>query len=292
MSPTMNSLPRVSTFGNMAFSLTSINVHNVGFLSPVIKSLSQLRTVWVQCRSKIQLTQELRRILGGQYDANFTKLETSHASQFSNHSLRSLLIRMGSCHIVIDTLGKSISQEPTTNNYSDLFLPGGNYPSWLAYTGEGPSAQFQVPEDIDCHMKGIILCTVYSSTSENMGVECLTSILIINYTKCTIQIYKRDTIISFNDEDWKNVASNLGPGNEVEIFVAFEHGLIVKETAVYLVYGQSITMEIEQSITIEVESSTSMELEPLAEVNMQSSPNVKVEASLDVEMDLSHDVKV
>jgi len=45
-------------------------------------------------------------------------------------------------------------QELTTYNYSDLFLPGGNYPSWLAYTGEGPSAQFQVPEDIDYQMKG------------------------------------------------------------------------------------------------------------------------------------------
>jgi Leucine-rich repeat (LRR) protein len=116
MSPTMNSLPRVSPFGNMALSLTSINIHNVGFLSPVIKSLSQLRTVWVQCRSKIQLTQELRRMLGGQYDVNFTKLETSHASQFSNRSLRSLLIRMGSCHTVIDTLGKSISQFPSLSS--------------------------------------------------------------------------------------------------------------------------------------------------------------------------------
>jgi hypothetical protein len=105
-----------------------------------------------------------------------------------------------------------------------LFLPGGNYPSWLAYTSEGPSAQFQVPEDIDCRMKGIILCIVYSSTSENIGVECLTSVLIINYTKCTVQIYKRDTIMSFNDEDRKNVTSNLRPGDEVEIFVAFEHG--------------------------------------------------------------------
>jgi hypothetical protein len=92
--------------------------------------------------------------------------------------------------------------------------------------------------------------------------------------------------MSFNDEDQKNVTSNLRPGDEVEIFVAFEHGLIVKETAVYLVYGQSIAMEIGG------ESSTNMELEPLAEVNMQPSPNMKVEASLDVEMDLSPDVKV
>jgi hypothetical protein len=51
--------------------------------------------------------------------------------------------------------------------------------------------------------------------------------------------------MSFNDEDWKNVTSNLGPGDNVEISVAFGHGLIVKETAVYLIYGQSITMEVD-----------------------------------------------
>jgi hypothetical protein len=114
MSPTTNSLPHISPFGNNVLSLASINVHNntsnVGFLSPIVRSLSQLRTVWVQCRSKIQLTRELRRILDDQYDVNSTKSETSHSSQFSNLSLRSLLISMGSCRIVIDTLGKSISQ--------------------------------------------------------------------------------------------------------------------------------------------------------------------------------------
>ncbi|RHN39436.1 hypothetical protein MtrunA17_Chr8g0343781 [Medicago truncatula] len=81
-------------------------------------------------------------------------------------------------------------------------------------------------------MKGIILCVVYSSTSENMGPECLTGVLIINYTKCTIQIYKRDAVMSFNDEDWKNVTSNLGPGDDVEIFVSFGNRLIVKKTLV------------------------------------------------------------
>jgi hypothetical protein len=164
----------------------------------------------------------------------------------------------------------------TTNSSSDFFIPGGNYPSWLAYTGEGPSALFQVPRDIDRYMKGIILCVVYSSTSENMGPECLTGVLIINYTKCTIQIYKRDTVTSFNVEDWKNVTSNLGPGDDVEIFVAFGNRLIVKETLVYLIYGQSITMEIE----------------PLAEADMRLSPNMKVEASTDVKTDLLPELKV
>jgi hypothetical protein len=76
----------------------------------------------------------------------------------------------------------------TSNDTGDFFLPSSNHPSWLAYTGEGPSALFQVPKDIDCQMKGIILCIVYSSSSERIGVESLTSVMTINYTKCTIQI--------------------------------------------------------------------------------------------------------
>jgi hypothetical protein len=180
----------------------------------------------------------------------------------------------------------------TTNDSSDFSLLGGNHPSWLAYTGEGPSARFQVPEDIDCHVKGINLCVVYSSTSENIGAECLTSVLIINYTKCTVQIYKRDTVMSFNDEDWKNVTSNLGPGDDMEIFVAFGHGLIVKETIVYLFYDQSITTEFEQSIIMEVGPSTNMEMKPLEEVNVQPSSNVKVEASITMEIEQSISMEV
>ncbi|KAI5423017.1 hypothetical protein KIW84_046142 [Lathyrus oleraceus] len=280
MSPTINSLPRISPFGNMSLSLSSTDLHDntLGLLSPMVISLSKIRTVWVQCRSKIQLTQELQRFLD-QYGVNVSEFETSYASQISNLFLRSLLIGMGSCHIVIDTPGKSLPQGLTTNDSSDFFLPGGNCPSWLAYTGEGPSAQFQVPRDIDCHVKGIILCVVYSSTSENIGAECLTSVLIINYTKCTIQIHKRDTIMSFNDEDWKNVTTNLEPGDDVEIFVAFGHGLIVKETVVYLFYDKSITTEFEQSIIMEVEPSANMEVKPSEEVNVQPSPVVDVQPS-------------
>ncbi|CAI8608218.1 unnamed protein product [Vicia faba] len=132
----------------------------------------------------------------------------------------------------------------TINDSGEYFLPGDNYPSWLAYRGEGSSVHFQVPEVSDCCMKGITLCVVYSSTSENMAAECLASVIIINYTKFTVHTYKQDTIMSSNDEDWKNVASNLGPGDNVEIFVAFGHGLIVKEVAVYLLYDQSINMDV------------------------------------------------
>jgi hypothetical protein len=161
-------------------------------------------------------------------------------------------------------------QGVTTNDSSNFFLPGGNHPSCLAYTGVGPSAPFQVPKDIDCRMEGIVLRVVYSSTSENMAAECLTSVLIVNYTKCTIHIYKRDTILSFNDEDWNNVTSNLGPGDEVKIYVAFGHGLIVKKTIVYLVSGQSIIVEVDDA---------NMEVEPPEEANVLPSPEVKVKQS-------------
>jgi hypothetical protein len=158
----------------------------------------------------------------------------------------------------------------TTNDSSSFFLPGGNHPSCLAYTGVGPSAPFQVPKDVDCRMEGIVLRVVYSSTSEKMAAECLTSVLIVNYTKCTIHIYKRDTIISFNDEDWNNVTSNLGPGDDVKIYVAFGHGLIVKKTIVYLVSCQSIIVEVDDA---------NMEVEPQEKVddaNMEVEPNKSI----------------
>ncbi|RHN38975.1 putative TIR domain, P-loop containing nucleoside triphosphate hydrolase [Medicago truncatula] len=251
MSPTLNSLPCIFPFRNITYyCLASHDVHqnNLVFLSPIDSILLQLRIIGVQFRSEIQLTQELRGILDDQYDISVTKVETSHASQISNPSLRSLLIGMGNFHIFIEALSKSISQGLTTNDSGEFFLPGDNYPSWLAYTGEGPSVRFQVPKDSDHCIKGITLCVVYSSTiSENMVTECLASVLIINYTKFTVHIYKRDTIMSFNDEDWKNITSNLGPGDNVEIFVAFGHELIVKETAAYLIYNHSVTKEIESS---------------------------------------------
>jgi hypothetical protein len=181
-----------------------------------------------------------------------------------------------------------------SSNSSDSFLPGNNYPSWLAYKCEGPSVHFKVPENSDRCIKGITSCVLYSSTTENLANECLTGVLIINYTKCTIQIYKRDTVTSFNDEDWKGLTSNLEPGDEVEIFVAFGHGLIVKETTVYLVYDQSITTEFEQSIILDVEPSANFEMNLSEEVNLQPSPDVKDEdeASTDVKTNLSPVMKM
>ncbi|XP_058743689.1 uncharacterized protein LOC131616389 [Vicia villosa] len=169
----------------------------------------------------------------------------------------------------------------TTNCPTNFCLPDDNYPTWLAYKSEGISVLFQVPEDSDCRMKGIILCVVYSSTIENIVAECLTSVLIINYSKCTIKIYKRDTVMSFNDEDWKGLTSNLEPGDNVEIFVAFGRGLSVKVTAAYLIYDHSVITETEP---------TNMNMEPSQEDKLQPSPNVKMELSPNLRRDPSQKV--
>jgi hypothetical protein len=109
MSPTMNSLARIPPFGGISMSLVSLCVdsNNLGLIyqSPILSSGSKLRCVSVQCHSEIQLKQELRRFVN-----DLTQLEISHASQMSDLSLKSILIGMGSCHIVNETLGKSLSQ--------------------------------------------------------------------------------------------------------------------------------------------------------------------------------------
>ncbi|GAU30756.1 hypothetical protein TSUD_354810 [Trifolium subterraneum] len=224
--------------------ILSVGSNNMGYQS-LSNILTELRSIRVQCHSENQLTQELRRFLDDLYALNFIELETtSHGAQSSNLCLRSLVIGMGSSQIVMDTLGKSLSQGLSSNS-SDSFLPGNNCPSWLAYKCEGPSVHFKVPENSDRCIRGITLCVLYSSKLENLANECLTSVLIINYTKLTIQIYKRDTIMSFNDEDWQGMVSKLGVGDNVEIFVAIGHGLTVKETAVYLIYDPSTDAKME-----------------------------------------------
>jgi len=118
-----------------------------------------------------------------------------------------------------------------------------NNPYCLAHKGKGYSVSFTVPRDRD--MKGMALCVVFSSNPEIVAIESPRSVLIVNYTKCTLQIHNHGTVISFNDEDWHGIVSNLGSGDNVEIFVTFGHGLVVKNTTVYLICSESNDLEIE-----------------------------------------------
>ncbi|XP_027337076.1 TMV resistance protein N-like [Abrus precatorius] len=249
MSPTMDPLSCIHPFRVMPSSLVSIYLQNnySRDLSPMLSILSKLRSVWVQCETEIQLSKGLRTILNDVYGVDYTELETSNTSEITKYSLRSYLVGMGSYQEVFNTLSKSISEGLTNNEPCDVILPGDNYPYWLAHTGEGHSVFFIVPQDSCNRMKGMTVCVVYSSPPENMAAEYLISIMIVNYTKCTIQIFKRDTAISFNDEDWQGIVSHLGSGDNVEIFVNFGHGLFVKKTALYLMYNESTDVKVEPS---------------------------------------------
>ncbi|KAK7350581.1 hypothetical protein VNO77_09357 [Canavalia gladiata] len=290
MSPTNNIISCIQPSRSMSTSITSMDIqdNNLSDLLPMLSGFSKLRSICLQCGSEFQLTQELRKILDGLCDVNFTKLETTaDASPISDTSMGSHLIGIGSYRQVINSLSKSISKGLTTNGSSNFILPGDNYPRWLAYVSEGHSVPFQVPGDSDCQMKGMALCVIYSSTLERMVAECLSSVLISNYTKCTIQIYKQDTTLSFNDEDWLGIISNLEPGDNVEIFVAFGHGMTVKRTAVYLIYDQSIAVKTETSSKENVQPSCNMTVEPSSVVKTDPSPNVKMESSPHVKLDPS-----
>ncbi|KAK7286741.1 hypothetical protein RJT34_21956 [Clitoria ternatea] len=252
MSPTMNPISCIPSFGSMSSSLVSMNAQNniLGEKSRMISSLSKLRCLWVQCNTEIQLSQELKRILDDTHHVtNLSDLATTHVStsHILEHSLKFLLIGVGSYCQVFDTLSNSIAKELTTNGSTEFSLPGDNFPYWSSHAGEGHSVLFKIPHIRDWFLKGMILCVVYSSTCEKLPDNCLISIFVVNYTKCTIQIYKRDTIISFNDDDWQGIISNLGPDDKVEICVAFGCGLIVKTTTVYLLGDTSIIVDTEPS---------------------------------------------
>jgi len=134
-------------------------------------------------------------------------------------------------------------QEFASSESCDVSLPGNNDPYWLAHKGEGHSVSFTVPQDRT--MKGMTLCVIYSSTPpEIVATECFRRVLIVNYTKFTLHMQNH----VFNDEDWHGLMSNLGSGDNVEIFVSFDHGLVVKNTAVYLICNESNDLEKEPNV--------------------------------------------
>ena len=128
-------------------------------------------------------------------------------------------------------------QVSASSESCDVCLPVDNDPYWLGHMGEEHSVSFTVPLDRD--LKGMVLCVVYSSKPEIEATECLRSVLIVNYTKCTLHIHKHGTVLSFNYIDWQGISSNLESGDKVEIFLSFGHGLVVKNTVVYPICGES-----------------------------------------------------
>ncbi|PNX60990.1 putative TIR-NBS-LRR resistance protein, partial [Trifolium pratense] len=90
-------------------------------------------------------------------------------------------------------------------------LPGDNYPDYLSFNDNGSSVTFEVPQ-VDERSLKTIMCVVYSSSPDDITSEGLKVLLVINYTKNTIQLYKRDGLSATSDEEeWQKVVSNTEP---------------------------------------------------------------------------------
>nr|WIL59991.1 nodulation protein [Melilotus officinalis] len=245
MSPTNNLSPAFQTTAGMSSLVSNV--------------LPKLQSLWLECGSELQLSQDATRILNALSATSSTELEsTATTSQVSSvktssliecrgqvqdtatkNSMKSLLIQMGTSCLISNILKERILQNLTVDGRGSFLLPGDNYPNWLTFNSKGYSVIFEVPQ-VEGHSLKTMMCIVYSSSSDDITSDGLKNVLVINHTKTTIQLYKREALSSFENEEWQRVISNMEPGDKVEIVVVMGISFIVTKTAVYLIYDEPI----------------------------------------------------
>jgi len=132
-----------------------------------------------------------------------------------------------------------LSQTMDVNVNGVCFLQGDSYPTWLTFNSEGSSVTSDVPLVEGRNLK-TMMCIVNTSTPDNITSSGLKNVLVKNYTKATIQLYKSEALVSFEEEEGQRVVSSIETGNKVEVVVVFENSFIVKKTTIYLVYDEQI----------------------------------------------------
>ncbi|KAI9085181.1 hypothetical protein K1719_032892 [Acacia pycnantha] len=161
--------------------------------------------------------------------------------------MTSLTIQVGWFNKTMDTLLKSISKGWNTVGL-EFSLPIDNYPDWLVFANEGSSVSFKVPQVVGRCLKGVVLYIIYSSLQDSLASIHSVGIMINNFTKGTMDLYKREVATTSGNEEWPNMVSNLEPGNEVEVEIKLSHKyIVVNKTVTYLLYakeaGNLITSE-------------------------------------------------
>ncbi|KAK2432868.1 disease resistance protein RPV1 [Trifolium repens] len=221
---------------------TSTSMSSLGTLEDLLK----LRSFCVECGSKLQLTQDVARILDALKATTFHKHEANPCASTSgsNNYLKSLLIQMGTkCHVSNITEDRYFQ---TADAYWDSFvLPCNNNSDWLTFRCKGCCIMFDLPTMKRRNLKSMLFFVTYYSSPDNITLEGCQGVLIINYTKTTVQVYNRDTLTSFEDEDWQSITSNLEPSNKVVVMIVFGEGFTVEKTTVSLLYDVPINKEME-----------------------------------------------
>ncbi|XP_058729208.1 putative disease resistance protein At4g11170 [Vicia villosa] len=249
--------------------------NNVVSLVQTAGSMSSIG-LYVKCGSKLQLSQDVARILEALKATNCQKLEASasstpvHISDIypsslindyigqastskSNNYLKSFLIQMGMKLHATNIVEDNILQT-ADGIWNRILLPCYNISDWSTFSSKGCSLIFDVPTMKGSNLKNMTLFVVYYSSSDNIASEGCQGVLIINYTKTTIQAYTKDALTSFEDEDWKSITSNLESGNNVEIMVVLREGFIVEKTTISLLYDEPVDKEMEHCNAIFEES--------------------------------------
>ncbi|BAT97318.1 hypothetical protein VIGAN_09072200 [Vigna angularis var. angularis] len=231
MSPVNSLSSRVQTLVDMS-SLVSLDVQNSSSnqLSYISEELPKLQSLWIECGSDLQLSRDTTSILDALNATNseesesygttsqmqnvFTLIECNSRSKLFE---KTLLIQMGRSWEITHILKQRILQNVTTSDGGDL-LPGDCYPDWLTFSSEGSSVTFEIPEVNGRSLK-TMMCHIHYSSSDSITSDGLKNLSVINHTKSTIQLYKRNALASFDDEEWQRVLSNIEPGNKGLIWV-------------------------------------------------------------------------
>ncbi|KAH1256575.1 TMV resistance protein N [Glycine max] len=256
MSPTNSLSSRVQTFLDVS-SLVSLDVPNSSsnHLSYISKDLPLLQSLCIECGSELQLSIDAANILDALYATNFEELESTAAtSQMHNMNVLTLIECNNQVHnlgsknfrrSLLIQMGTSCQNMTTSDGGGGCLLPGDSYPDWLTFNSEGSSLTFEIPQVNGRNLKKM-MCHVHYSSPENITSDGLKNLLVINHTKAIIQLYKRNALVSFEDEEWQGVLSKIEPGNKVQIVVVFWSKLTVHKTTIYLIY-EPMNEKIEHS---------------------------------------------
>ncbi|KAG5071183.1 hypothetical protein JHK86_006394 [Glycine max] len=100
--------------------------------------------------------------------------------------------------------GEQTFNMTTSDGGGGCLLPGDSYPDWLTFNSEGSSLTFEIPQVNGRNLKKM-MCHVHYSSPENITSDGLKHLLVINHTKAIIQLYKRNALVSFEDEEWQGM---------------------------------------------------------------------------------------
>nr|WIL59990.1 nodulation protein [Melilotus officinalis] len=202
MSPTDNLSPAFKRTAGMSSLVLDATNSISRDLSSISNVLPKLQSLWLECGSELQLSQDVTRILNVLSATSSKELEsTATTSQVSDvktssiieclsqvhasstkSSLKSLLIQMGMSCLISNILKERILQNLAVDGFGIFLLPNDNYPDWRTFNSDSSSVIFEVPQVEGRNLK-TMMCIVYSSSPDSITSDGLKNVFIVIKTK-------------------------------------------------------------------------------------------------------------